>query len=203
MVKSKDNNTEARILEAAKSIFLRDGLQGARMQDIADLAQINRAMLHYYFRDKEMLSQEAMKSVISKFIGVFKANLNSEELPFKQKMDFYIKAEIDLAYNNPDMLIFALHEAARDPLFFKKIIPYNKLSAVFRKQLKEAYDNGEIKTDNIKEFITMVSSLCMFPFIAGPLYIMIFNIDEKQWEVYRRALKQKLPQLIKQMIFKE
>ncbi|MCI1648980.1 MAG: TetR/AcrR family transcriptional regulator [Bacteroides sp.] len=203
MVRSKDNNTEARILEAAKSIFLRDGLQGARMQDIADLAQINRAMLHYYFRDKEMLSQEAMKSVISKFIGTFKANLNSEELPFKQKMDFYIKAEIDLAYNNPDMLIFALHEAARDPLFFRKIIPYNKLSAVFRKQLKEAYDNGEVKTDNIEEFITMVSSLCMFPFIAGPLYMMIFNIDEKQWEVYRRALKQKLSQLIKQMIFKE
>jgi AcrR family transcriptional regulator len=36
MTKSKDNDTEERILEAAKKIFLRDGLQGARMQDIAD-----------------------------------------------------------------------------------------------------------------------------------------------------------------------
>ena len=51
----KDQKTEERILEAAKTVFMRDGLYGARMQDIADTAGINKALLHYYFRNKEKL----------------------------------------------------------------------------------------------------------------------------------------------------
>lgn len=200
MINEKDNNTEERILDAAKKIFLRDGLQGARMQDIADLASINRSMLHYYFRDKEMLSQQAMKSVVSRFIMTFKENLNSE-LSFEEKVDNYIAAEIDLAYNNPDMLIFALHEASKDPDFFKKIIE-NKRSTAFREQLKEAYENEKITTKNTEEFVVIVSSLCMFPFIAGPLYMMIFKWDEEKWENHRDKLKKYLPKLIKQVIFK-
>jgi AcrR family transcriptional regulator len=200
MTKSKDNNTEERILAAAKEIFLRDGLQGARMQDIADLASINRSMLHYYFRDKEMLSHETMKSVISQFINAFKENLNSD-LSFEEKVEKYIDTEVDLAYNNPNMLIFAFHEASKDPNFFKKIIN-NKHSTIFRKQLKEAYENGEITTKNTEEFVVIVSSLCMFPFIAGPLYMMIFRWDEEKWESYRNVLKRNLPKRIKQVIFK-
>lgn len=200
MVKNKDNSTEERILNAAKKIFLRDGLQGARMQDIADLASINRSMLHYYFRDKEMLSEKVMKSVVLKFIDAFKANLNSE-LPFEEKVNYYISAEIEFAYNNPDMLIFALHEASKDPDFFKKILN-NKPSSFFRKQLREAYEKGDITTKNIESFVVMISSLCMFPFIAGPLYMMIFNWDMEKWKVYSDSLKKSLPKLIKQAIYK-
>lgn len=200
MVKDKDNTTEERILEAAKKIFLRDGLQGARMQDIADLATINRSMLHYYFRDKELLSQTVMKGVISKFIVAFKENLNSE-LSFEEKVDNYIDAEINLAFDNPDLLIFGLHEASKDPEFFKKVIE-SKMSVVFRKQMKEAYEKGEIVPKNIEEFVVSVSSLCMFPFIAGPLYMMIFRWDEEKWASYRKVLKRNLPKLIKRVIFK-
>jgi AcrR family transcriptional regulator len=200
MTKSKDNNTEERILEAAKKVFLRDGLQGARMQDIADLALINRSMLHYYFRDKKMLSHQVMKSVISQFIVTFKENLNSD-LSFEEKVDNYIEAEIDLAYNHSDMLIFALHEASRDPDFFKKIIN-NKHSMIFRKQLREAYEKGEITVKTTEELAVLVSSMSMFPFIAGPLYMMIFRWDEEKWQSYRNVLKKNLPKRIKQFIFK-
>jgi AcrR family transcriptional regulator len=200
MTKYKDNHTEERILEAAKKIFLRDGLQGARMQDIADLASINRSMLHYYFRDKEMLSHQTMKSVISQFVITFKENLNSD-LSFEEKVDNYIAAEIDLAYNDPNMLIFALHEASKDPEFFKKIIN-NKHSTIFREQLKEAYEKGQITTKNTEDFVVLVSSLCMFPFIAGPLYMMIFRWDEEKWMNHRSVLKRNMPKLIKRILFK-
>ncbi len=200
MIKEKDNTTEERILEAAKKVFLRDGLQGARMQDIADLATINRSMLHYYFRDKELLSQEVMKTVVSKFVVAFKENLNSE-LSFEEKVDNYIDAEINLAFDNPDLLIFGLHEASKDPDFFKRIIE-SKMSVVFRKQMKEAYEKGEIVPKNIEEFVVSVSSLCMFPFIAGPLYMMILRWDEEKWASYRKVLKRNLPKLIKRVIFK-
>jgi TetR/AcrR family transcriptional regulator len=46
---------EERILKAASEVFLEKGIQGARMQEIADLAGINKSMLHFYFRSKEKL----------------------------------------------------------------------------------------------------------------------------------------------------
>ena len=48
-------DTKTRILDAADAVFVRRGIDGARMQDIADNAGINKALLHYYFRSKEKL----------------------------------------------------------------------------------------------------------------------------------------------------
>jgi AcrR family transcriptional regulator len=45
---NKDLNTEQKILEAAKTVFIKKGLEGARMQEIADEAGINKALVHYY-----------------------------------------------------------------------------------------------------------------------------------------------------------
>ena len=53
--KKKDETTEEKILAAARKVFTGRGMAGARMQDIADEAGINKAMLHYYFRDKDKL----------------------------------------------------------------------------------------------------------------------------------------------------
>ena len=46
-------NTENQILIAAREVFIAKGFEGARMQEIADQAGINKALLHYYFRSKE------------------------------------------------------------------------------------------------------------------------------------------------------
>jgi len=55
MNKTKDLNTEQNILNAAKHVFQRKGLDGTRMQEIANEAGINKALLHYYFRSKQLL----------------------------------------------------------------------------------------------------------------------------------------------------
>ena len=54
----KDLSTEEKILNAAKKVFLTKGMDGARMQDIADEAGINKALLHYYFRSKDKLFEQ-------------------------------------------------------------------------------------------------------------------------------------------------
>ena len=51
----KKDNTEEKIIDAATDVFVQKGMDGARMQEIADLAGINKALLHYYFRSKEIV----------------------------------------------------------------------------------------------------------------------------------------------------
>ena len=65
MDKIKTENTETEILIAAKEIFQQKGMAGARMQEIADKAKINKALLHYYYRSKQLLFEAVFKSAFS------------------------------------------------------------------------------------------------------------------------------------------
>jgi len=59
----RDTDTEARILDAAHVVFVRRGTAGARMQEIADEAGVNKALLHYYFRSKSRLAAAVFQRV--------------------------------------------------------------------------------------------------------------------------------------------
>ena len=59
-------DSELRILEAAKRVFVKKGMDGAVMQDIADAAQISRTALHYYFRSKEKLFDAVLEDILNR-----------------------------------------------------------------------------------------------------------------------------------------
>src|SRR4030095_1411114 len=71
---SRDRDTEQRILDAAHAVFLRRGTAGARMQEIAKEADVNPALLHYYFRSKARLAeavfQRAAMQLMPAVIGI-------------------------------------------------------------------------------------------------------------------------------------
>src|SRR3954462_14616963 len=60
--------TEQKILEAARAVFIRRGTAGARMQEIAAEAGVNQALLHYYFRNTEQLAQAAFERAAKGFM---------------------------------------------------------------------------------------------------------------------------------------
>ena len=64
MNETKKDNTEEKILNAAQTVFIHKGMDGARMQEIADEAGINKALLHYYFRTKQKLFDAIFNDVI-------------------------------------------------------------------------------------------------------------------------------------------
>ena len=61
-----DKLTEEKIFEAATDVFVEKGMDGARMQDIADKAGINKALLHYYFRTKDKLFNAVFEMIAKK-----------------------------------------------------------------------------------------------------------------------------------------
>ncbi|GAB1372422.1 hypothetical protein MASR1M45_24840 [Candidatus Kapaibacterium sp.] len=63
----QDSNTESLIFDAAKSVFLEKGFDGAKMQNIADTAGINKALLHYYYRSKEKLFDVVFSQILNQF----------------------------------------------------------------------------------------------------------------------------------------
>src|SRR6516162_9703899 len=94
MVKPKDKSltdTKARILDAADEIFVRRGIDGARMQQIADHAGVNKALLHYYFRSKADLARAVWLRIDSSFApGVLE--MITSDLPLGRKIERLVDA---------------------------------------------------------------------------------------------------------------
>src|SRR5690348_15318513 len=123
MVKiKKEKSTEDKILAAAKKIFLKKGMAGARMQDIADEAGINKAMLHYYFRSKDKLFEQIFTEVASHFLPKIIAILASERTVF-EKIETFCTEYISQVMQTPYVPIFILNEINRQPqAFLKKVL---------------------------------------------------------------------------------
>src|ERR1700712_4468145 len=82
----RDGETEQRILDAARTVFIRRGTAGARMQEIAAEAGVNQALLHYYFRSKERLSTAVFQQVARGIFPALAATLGSEQ-PLDTKIE--------------------------------------------------------------------------------------------------------------------
>ena len=104
----KNDNTKERILISAKKVFLLKGMAGARMQDIADEAGINKAMLHYYFQNKEKLFEVIFQESLSMFFPKITGIINADESLFG-KIENFCKVYIEQMQKNAYLPLFVLN----------------------------------------------------------------------------------------------
>lgn len=189
-------STEEKIFEAARKIFILKGMEGARMQEIADEAGINKALLHYYYRSKENLFKAIFKDIFSRFLLKTRESFLSD-IPDKEKIIGLIDNYIDLIYSNPYVPQFIINEINRDPkvlkdLMFETGIEPQEILNLFLIQSKK------IDIDP-KHIIASIFGMVIFPVVAKPLLQMIyFNNDQ---EAYNHFLDER-KNIIKQMIIK-
>lgn len=173
----KDLKTEEKILQAARKVFINKGMDGARMQEIADEAGINKALLHYYFRSKDKLFEAVFSEIFAGFFGKVGSVLFSNE-PIQEKIILFVDTYIDTISANPFVPQFIINEINRDPEMMKKIMQNSGfkpeiLLALFKDQMPNT------KFD-IRHFIVSILGLCIFPFAARPLMESIYFENDKQ-----------------------
>ena len=179
-------NTQERILSVASDIFYKKGLAGARMQEIADQAGINKAMLHYYFKTKEQLFNKVFEAAFGTFVGRISVLLNSDK-PLKTKIDEYIDHTIDSLQDNPGITVFVIHELNCNPNLLSELFAGkgNINFTIFRKQVMTEY-NG---TKNPEMFFSDMVAMCVYPFIAKPIFQKIMEKDEQAFKVWLNERK--------------
>ena len=180
------SNAEIRIKEAAKKIFLKRGFGAARMQEIADEAGINKAMLHYYFRSKQKLFDVIFEEALVTIIPHLTSIIQKEEA-IQEKIKHFIHAYIDMLKENPSVPLFVIHELSSEPeKLVKKIkskIPLPQLM-MFLQQLNTAAEKGEIKAINPMQLLVNMVSMSVFPFLARPIVMTIGQMKEKQFDEF-------------------
>ena len=140
----RDQDTEERILAAAHAVFLRSGTAGARMQEIADEAGVNKALLHYYFRSKERLGQAVFeRTAVTMFSFLFE--LIASPASLVEKVRTVVAAQIEFLREHPYLPGYIVSELHHHPERITRIVgtvgtpPLDRLEA----QLEEAARRGE------------------------------------------------------------
>ena len=172
-----DKQTEEKIFEAATLEFEEKGMDGARMQDIANRAGMNKSLLHYYFRTKDRLFEAVFQKVaarmLTKFAPVFEKNLTLEE-----KIRFFYKEHITFLQENPRLPAFILHEINRNPERVKKLlkkVDFNMLWEKLVEQHKEELHKYNITMETIPQIMTSIAAISVFPFAARGILEGIFE----------------------------
>ncbi len=183
MTKTKDITAETNILNAAKRIFQKKGMDGARMQEIADEAGINKALLHYYYRSKQLLFEAVFKSAFMLLAPQLNKILNNDD-SLNDKIKSFTKNYISFIIKHPYLPNFIISELNRNPEFVEKLISEKNFPTIqkFKNQVIENIENGLITPIKPEHLFINIMALNIFPFIASPLLKGFLKIDAKNYE---------------------
>ncbi|HOJ38271.1 MAG TPA: helix-turn-helix domain-containing protein [Ignavibacteriales bacterium] len=193
MVKNNIQNlseVELNILNSAKEVFIQKGFDGANMQEIADKAGINKALLHYYFRKKELLFKEVFKMALIDFIPNIQQIMVSDK-PLKTKIKIFVESYIDMLQKNPYLPNFIINELSRRPENLLSIIKELGLNPTLMiKSFEMSMKEAGVKLYLVKHLLINILSMCIFPVVAKPIISnFLFDNNTANYEAFIKQRK--------------
>jgi TetR/AcrR family transcriptional regulator len=199
------NATVERIMDVARKEFLEKGYQGARMQAIADSAGINKASLHYYFDSKDKLFEAIFEEAMQKVLPIMLKAL-IEEPTLEEKIRSLVHAHISLYIDNPYLPGFIVNETYTNPAYVYDLIFRRKgvWRGAVRERLTEILSEeekaGRIRHISAENLIMDLFSLTAFPFMAVPIFEVMFSKSRVEILLMLEERKTYIPQMILQSL---
>ncbi|MGZ3883756.1 MAG: TetR/AcrR family transcriptional regulator [Bacteroidia bacterium] len=195
---SATNDSEKKILDAAKTVFEEFGFSGARMQQIADEAGISKASLHYYFRNKENLFERIFDETMQDFMAIVSTWDNVTE-NWEVKLRRFIVDFFEFLKTNS--LLFILREINRNPELLKRKKP--KPKAGFISYFENLKAEGTIrKSTNVPLAYIFLHSLCSYPLLNRSLFKRITQMNDSDFDTFMDEYPSNVADLLIDMIKK-
>ena len=184
-----DSPKEQAILNAALEVFVERGSSGARMQEIADRAGVNKTLLHYYFRRKENIYRRVVEHAFMTFFGAIERALTAED-DFEASLKTFIDTLMDVAAANPRLPLFVMAELSQGGATARAI-----LEEVFRSRritmpqrmvalIRRNQEAGEIRPVDPPQLMLTLLGSCIYYFVTEPIVqTMLGQIDpDRQYD---------------------
>ena len=174
--------TEEKIFNAARIVFQKKGFAGARMQEIADEAGINKAMLHYCFKNKQLLFEAVFMNAFGQLAPQINAIFNSDETVF-DKIRKFTHSYISFVIDNPYLPQFVIQEMNNNPEFVMSFLNHENRPnpKLLISQIEKEIAAGIIKPINPKQLLLDIFSMTVFPFAAQMMVKGIIQISDSEF----------------------
>ena len=173
--------TEEKIFDAAFKVFQLKGFKGARMQEIADEAGINKAMLHYCFKNKELLFESVFMNAFGKLAPQINEIFKSQDSIF-EKIKKFTDSYISFVMNYPFLPQFIIQEMNNNPEFVTKFLKKENRPDPTKliHQIENEIKLGILKPINPKQLLIDIFSMTVFPFAAQALLKGMIQVSNEE-----------------------
>lgn len=190
----RDNNklVRQRIIDTSRELFLQKGLKGTTVRDIAAAAGTNVAMVNYYFRSKDQL----FEAIFQESFGVLTSRIFTaidSDLPFFEMVRNWVYSYFDTLRENPQLPIFVLTEISRHPGKLEEKIRLKDSYHIYARiaiRIHKEEKKGTIRSLPVSSFLLGTVSLCIFPFIFGPLAKQLLGLPKGEYDELLREHKE-------------
>lgn len=134
--------TRNSILDAAEQEFAKVGLWGARTESIAARTGVTKAMIHYYFENKENLYRAVMERLIARRTADLES-LHVDDLSPTDAVNAVVHNILTYTLNNPNVVSLLLLEALQNEGKFYCETSVGSLYGPLIKSLMRGMDSGE------------------------------------------------------------
>src|SRR5215831_922999 len=173
--RGEPEKTRAAILKAALEEFSHEGAAGARTDEIARSAGVNKALLYYYFKDKEGLYGAVLEQVFSGLSERVLEVLQQRELPPRQRLLRYVEAHFDYIASAPYYPRLVQREFMRSagralsPIASRILERYAKpIYLTLADLIREGIEAGDFRKVNPQQTLTSILGTIIFYFISLP-----------------------------------
>lgn len=172
--RNQPEQTKAAILRAALVEFANMGLAGARTDAIAKNAGVNKALLYYYFKDKETLYGATLESVFEPTAAKLSAVLD-QPLPPREKLLAYAGTHFDAVAANPLFPLLVQQELMRagtgtSPHLLRIAEKYQRpMFARLMRLFDEGIRTGEFRKVDAAQFVPSMVAVIVHYFSSTPM----------------------------------
>lgn len=188
--------TEEKIKVAAIQVFTQKGYEATKTRDIADLAKINIASLHYHFKSKDQLFTVVIEHTMEKFSQLMDQILYSPTLELHQKIRKFVPAYIDFLLANPFLPMFILSEGERNPEKMDSLMNDKERLPLLSKQIQSLVEAKVIRPIGVEHFISDLVGLTIFPFLSKSLMKIKIGLDDASFLKMMEERKQHVPKMM-------
>ena len=186
--------TRARILDAALKEFSAKGLAGARTEQIASAAGVNKALLYYYFESKEKLYSAALEMVSQRVrnrsMAILERDASPGERLLRAALDHFDRILTQREFQSmmqQEMMRLHKGEEGLLPLLVKQV--FEPLQNLFINTVQEGITSGElIEVDGLQMILAALGGN-VFYFLSAPVWRLSMKFEPFDREVLaaRRA----------------
>jgi AcrR family transcriptional regulator len=172
------------------------------MQEIAEEAGVNQALLHYYYRTKERLAEAVFVQSASRLMPALIGVMTSD-MPLEQKVERVIALELDHLARNPLLPAYLISELNHHPERVQQLVTAmagmepvrigRSVVRVLRVQIDERVREGTMRPITPEQFVVNLLSLCIFPFAARPLLSAVLGLDARAFDRFIEQRRTSLP----------
>ena len=173
----------AAILDAALEEFAARGFAATRLDDVARRARIAKGTIYLYFRDKESLFQELVRTMLSPLVGTIEAAPLSE-VPIRAVAEMIVDVFVREIYGTrrKDVIRLIISEGPRFPklaeIYYREVIA--RVLPVIRARLTLAVERGELSSDALARFPQLLIAPALVAVVWNGLFDRFSPLDIRE-----------------------